>query len=72
MDTTARQVTARIGTVRGLIAAEQSRLASLTALRDEMRTSRAHTVGDLSEDARARHQEAIQATAGRTGGVEMW
>jgi hypothetical protein len=72
VNTTGRQVTARITRTRETIAACQAELAALADLREDMRLAGAHTVGDLSADARARHSEPIGATAGALGGVEMW
>ena len=55
-----------------MIAADQAQLVTLTVLREDMRVAGAQTVGELSADMRARHEEPIRVTAGTIGGVEMW
>ena len=72
MDTTSRQVTERMKATRAAIAAAEAQLATLTALREAMRSAGAATVGDLSAEDRLRHCAPIRAVAGRTGGVELW
>lgn len=72
MDTTIHQINARIRSTQGVINAASGLITSLTLLREDMRAAGARTVGELSEELRARHREPIRATAGTTGGVEMW
>jgi hypothetical protein len=72
LDTTAREVTAQINHAREMLALAESQVATLTALRNEMRSAKAHTVGELPAEVRARHRGAISACAGVPGGVELW
>ena len=69
---TAREVTAQINHAREMLALAESQVATLTALRNEMRLAKAHTIGELPADVRARHRGAISACAGVPGGVELW
>jgi len=71
-DITAHQIDAHIKSARAVFSASEALIASLALLREDMRAARVQTVGELSAETRARHQEPIRAIAGTIGGVEMW
>jgi len=72
LDTTLREVAARLKTAREMVSSAQEQLAEVLSLHREMHAAKAQTVGELSDDSRALHRSAITSAGGKFGGVEMW
>jgi hypothetical protein len=72
LDTTLREVAARLRTAREMVSSAQEQLAEVRSLHREMRAAKVQTVGELSDDSRALHRSAISSAVGKFGGVEMW
>jgi hypothetical protein len=63
-DTTAREVTLKIKQAERDLEDARAYLAFVTALRDDLRATKAKTIGDLPEDVRQKHATAIRLLSG--------